>query len=171
MRIGSTSILKQAHHTECTKFALPSCFEITLCVTRVQAAIKRISEVLEAPARCGTLKEFKMRKAIPVFAVMAIATALTACDTRDNRTSNQTGSTVPPTQTAPPATPAAPADTAPATAVAPMPAPTATEGAPTAQDKASPDPLKEMTKAEESRSMPMAGQGDSHSSPSRDAKK
>src|SRR5512134_126906 len=102
---------------------------------------------------------------------MAIAAALTACDTRDNRTSNQTGSTVLPTQTAPPATPAAPPDAAPATAVAPMPAQKAAEGAPTAQDKAVPDPLKEMTKAEESRSMPMPGQGDSHSSPSRDAKK
>lgn len=112
-----------------------------------------------------------MRKAILVFAVMAIAAALTACDTRDNRTPNQTGSTVPPTQTAPPKMTGAPADTAPATVVTPMPAPKAAEGAQTAQDKASSDPLKEMTKAEESKSMPMAGQGDSHSSPSRDAKK
>lgn len=112
-----------------------------------------------------------MRRAIPVFAVMAIASALTACDTRDNRTPNQTGSTVPPTQTAPPKMTAAPADTAPATAVAPMPAPKAAEGAPTAKDTPNPDPLKVMSKAEESKSMPIPGQGDSHSSPSRDAKK
>ncbi len=112
-----------------------------------------------------------MRKAIPVFAVMAIASALTACDTRDSRNPNQTGSTVPPTQVAPPKMTTSPADTAPATAVAPMPAPKAAEGAPTARDTPSPDPLKAMSKAEESNSMPMAGQGDSHSSPSRDAKK
>jgi hypothetical protein len=82
-----------------------------------------------------------MRKSIPVLAVMAIVAALTACNTRDNRTPNQTGSTVPPAQTAPPMT-AAPADTAPSTAVTPMPAPKAAEGAPTAKDTPNPDPLK-----------------------------
>ncbi|MEJ7667926.1 MAG: hypothetical protein WKH97_04160 [Casimicrobiaceae bacterium] len=114
-----------------------------------------------------------MTKAIPLLAVVTIVAALTGCDTRDNRTPNQTGSTVPPTtqQTTPPKMTAAPADTAPATAVAPMPAPKAAEGAPTAKDTPNPDPLKAMSKAEESKSMPMAGQGDSHSSPSRDAKK
>ena len=114
-----------------------------------------------------------MRKAIPVFTIMAIATALMACDTRDNRTPNQTGSTLPPTtqQTAPPKMTAAPADNAPATAVAPMPEPKAADGAPTAKDTPNPDPLKAMSKAEESKSMPIPGQGDSHSSPSRDAKK
>ena len=111
-----------------------------------------------------------MRKSIPVLAVMAIVAALPACNTRDNRTPNQTGSTVPPAQTAPPMT-AAPADTAPSTAVTPMPAPKAAEGAPTAMDTPNPDPLKAMSKAEESNSMPMPGQGDSHSSPSRDGKK
>jgi len=112
-----------------------------------------------------------MRKAIPLFAVLTIVGALSACDTRDSRSPNQTGSTVPPTQTVPPKMTAAPADTAPATAVAPMPAPKAAEGAPTAKDTPNPDPLEAMSKAEESKSMPMAGQGDSHSSPSRDAKK
>ncbi len=112
-----------------------------------------------------------MRNAFPVFAAIAMVSALTACDTRDNRAPNQTGSTVAPTQAAPPKMTAAPADTAPATAVAPMPAPTAAEGAPTAKDTPNPDPLKAMSKAEESKSMPIPGQGDSHSSPSRDAKK
>lgn len=114
-----------------------------------------------------------MRKAIPLFAVVAMASALTACDTRDSRAPNQTGSTVPPTtqQSAPPKMTAAPADTAPSTAVAPMPDPKAVEGAPTAKDTPNPDPLKAMSKAEESKSMPIPGQGDSHSSPSRDAKK
>ena len=111
-----------------------------------------------------------MRKALPVFAVMTIVSALTACDTRDNRAPTQTGSTVPPTQTAPPTT-AAPANTAPSTAVTPMPAPKAAEEAPTAKDAPNPDPLKAMSKAEESKSMPIPGQGDSHSSPSRDTKK
>ncbi len=112
-----------------------------------------------------------MRTAISVFGVIAVAAALTACDTRDSRPANQTGSPSHPTQTAPPKMTAAPADTPPATAVAPMPAPNAVEGAPTAKDTPIPDPLKEMSKAEESKSMPMPGQGDTHSSPSRDTKK
>jgi len=112
-----------------------------------------------------------MTYATSILAIIAISAALTACDTRDNRTPNHTGSAVPSTQPAPPKMTAAPADTAPATSVAPMPAPKAAEGAPTAKDTPSPDPLKAMSKAEESKSMPMAGQGDSHSSPSRDAKK
>jgi hypothetical protein len=33
-------IPKQAHYTECTKVASHSCFEIALCVTRVEAAIE-----------------------------------------------------------------------------------------------------------------------------------
>jgi len=112
-----------------------------------------------------------MNKAVTVSAVVAAALLLTACDTRDSRTPNQTGSTVPPTQSAPPKMTAAPADTAPSTPVAPMPEPKAAEGAPTAKDTPNPDPLKAMSKAEESKSMPIPGQGDSHSSPSRDAKK
>jgi len=109
-----------------------------------------------------------MKQILPTFAVIAAAAALTACDTRENRSTSPTGSTATqaPAQLAPPKMTAAPADTAPATAVAPMPAPSAAEGAPTAQDKASPDPLKAMTTAEESKTMPMALQGNNHSSPS-----
>ncbi len=52
--------------------------------------------------------------------------------------------------------------------VKPMPAPNAVGGAPTATDSAATDPKGNMSKAQESNSMPMSGQAGSHSSPALD---
>ncbi len=61
-----------------------------------------------------------------------------------------------------------PAATAPVVPAVPTPPPVATGAAPseTAKDSASTAPMEKLSKDEESKSMPMAGQGNNHSSPS-----
>ncbi len=80
--------------------------------------------------------------------------ALAACSKRD----------APPP---PPKTSALPAAAVPVTqATPPLPEPNAPKGAPGAIDSPATDPVKPLTKEEESNSMPMAGHGNNHSSPS-----
>jgi hypothetical protein len=61
-----------------------------------------------------------------------------------------------------------PAASAPVVPAVPTPPPTATGTAPTetAKDSAATAPTEKLTKEEESKSMPMAGHGNNHSSPS-----
>lgn len=67
-----------------------------------------------------------------------------------------------------PAPVALPAASAPVVAAVPTPPPIATGTSPaeTAKDSASTGPMEKLSKDEESKSMPMAGQGNNHSSPS-----
>ncbi len=66
-----------------------------------------------------------------------------------------------------------PVATAPVVPAVPTPAPTTTGVAPseTAKDSASTGPMQKLSKEEESKSMPMAGQGNNHSSPALDPAK
>jgi len=60
-----------------------------------------------------------------------------------------------------------PVASAPVVPAVPTPPPTSTGAAPseTAKDSKSTGPMEKLTKEEESKSMPMAGQGNNHSSP------
>ena len=59
-----------------------------------------------------------------------------------------------------------PSMTPPTPLATPTPAGTKIEAAPTATDSAATNPMGTLTKEAESKSMPMAGQGNNHSSPS-----
>lgn len=78
--------------------------------------------------------------------------------------STPSASTSPPASTA--AAPSPPATSAPAVPIPPPPPPTAADAAATAKDSAATDPKGTLGKEEESKSMPMAGHGNNHSSPS-----
>jgi hypothetical protein len=74
------------------------------------------------------------------------------------------------TDSPPPATTGSPSTGVPVTqATPPLPPVDAVQGAPTATDSKANDPTGNLTKAEESGSMPKAGQANNHSSPSLEA--
>jgi hypothetical protein len=85
--------------------------------------------------------------------------ALTACSEPTAPTAS-----VPSSSTA--AAPSPPAVEAPAVPTPPPAAPTAGDAAGAAKDSAATDPKGTLNKEEESKSMPMAGHGNNHSSPS-----
>jgi hypothetical protein len=103
-----------------------------------------------------------------IIAVLALSSVLAACGQRADSPikTGTTGSLANPAASAPPAAPdrESPPTTTPAThAQAPQPDATS---APTARDTPAAGPLKEMTPAEESRSMPKPGQVNNYSTPS-----
>ena len=98
-----------------------------------------------------------------IVAVLAVSSALVACGERSDSPIKTSGGSV---STAGAAVPAAPADrdsppaaTPPTHSAAPQPEAT---GAPTARDTPAAQPTKELTAAEESKSMPKPGQTDNH---------
>ena len=97
------------------------------------------------------------------YVVVIAASLLVGC----NDASKQAKLT-PPAASAPP--PAASAPPVPAVPIPPLPA---VDAAPTetAKDTPANSPMGKLTKEEEAKSMPMAGQGNNHSSPSLDSSK
>ena len=109
-------------------------------------------------------------KSHAIIAVLVLSSALVACGKNADSPikTGTTGPVVTPTSSAPPA----PADresppAATPTTHAQAPAPDAT-GAPTARDTPAAQPQKELTAAEESKSMPKPGQTDNHFTTSTD---
>lgn len=97
-----------------------------------------------------------MKRCHTLLVAIALAAPLVAC--------SDTGTPAPPAATRAPAPPAPVAD-------ASIPPPstsggTSTEAAARGTDSAATNPMGTMSKRQESESMPMAGQGNSHSSPS-----
>ena len=90
------------------------------------------------------------------FALGAALLALSACSDRDSPTH----------AAAPAAVPAPPATTPPPTSVPPPPSTAGVDTATTAKDSRATDPKGTLTNDEEAKSMPMAGHGNNHSSPS-----
>ena len=97
-----------------------------------------------------------------IAAVLALGTALSACEKKNPPTPSVLSATERPSRAAVPIGSAAASDPSvpPATVVPAEP------GAPTSRDDTSTRPLGDLTKAEESNSMPKAGQANNHSSPS-----
>ena len=94
---------------------------------------------------------------------LACVAALAACSDAPAPTAS---APVTSAATAPAAPPAPPATSAPAVPTPPPAAPVAGDGAATAKDSAATDPKGTLSKDEETKSMPMAGHGNNHSSPS-----
>lgn len=92
-------------------------------------------------------------------AALACLALLAAC----GEPSQPSASSPPPATSA--AAPSPPATSAPAVPPPPLPAPSAGDSAVTAKDSAATDPKGTLSKQEESKSMPMAGHGNNHSSP------
>ena len=101
-----------------------------------------------------------------IAAVLTLGTALSACEKKNPPTPSVLSSTETPSRAAVPLGSAAASDPSvpPAAVVAAQPA------APTSRDDTSTRPRGEMTQAEESNSMPKAGQANNHSSPSFEGK-
>lgn len=102
-----------------------------------------------------------MIRPIHLLIAIATATALIACGDKP--------SPPPQTNVSPPVSPP-PAASTPAAIPAPPPTATGTNSAETAKDTAATDPKGTMTKEQESKSMPEAGQAGSHSSTALDPK-
>ena len=95
-------------------------------------------------------------KRITVFALGAALLALSACSDQDS-----------PTRVAAPAeVPAPPATTPQPTPTPPLPSTAGVDTGKTAKDSTATDPKGTLTNDEEAKSMPMAGHGNNHSSPS-----
>lgn len=96
------------------------------------------------------------RRIAPTFLAIALSGLLAACS--DSAPPASTPAVPPPVGSAPPSAPSA----------VPPPAdlPRGADAASTAKDSAATDPRGTLTKEEESKSMPMAAHGNSHSSPS-----
>ena len=91
---------------------------------------------------------------------LACVAALAACSDAPAPTASAPVTSAATTPPAPPAT------SAPAVPTPPPAAPVAGDGATTAKDSAAMDPKGTLSKDEETKSMPMAGHGNNHSSPS-----
>jgi hypothetical protein len=115
--------------------------------------------VVETPARISIVETTMPRLLNPIAAAFACLALLAAC----GEPSKSSASSAPTSSTA--AAPSPPATPAPAVPIPPPPAPTAGDSAVTAKDSAATDPKGTLNKQEESKSMPMAGHGNNHSSP------
>jgi hypothetical protein len=104
---------------------------------------------LPQPNEISTTQENHMKTHATVVLAFAL---LAACSKTDNP---------------PPPNTAVPSTGAPVTqATPPLPTPDGARDAPVATDNKATDPTGQLTKGEESNSMPMAGHGNNHSSPS-----
>ena len=98
----------------------------------------------------------------------AAVLALGACSPRDASPPNAPGAA---SQSAAPSPSGATAEAPVPRAPDPLPPPKAESSGPTARDAKETDPLGQLDKREEQNAMPMAGQGNSHSSPALEQKK
>ncbi|MCC7326151.1 MAG: hypothetical protein IT521_05035 [Burkholderiales bacterium] len=103
-------------------------------------------------------------RTIALVSALGLALSVTACGDGKSTASNATPASqptasapMPPPASSPPPTPV------------PPPTSGATDPATTAQDSAATDPKGTMTKEEESKQMPQAGQANNHSSPALDS--